>query len=305
MTAVDVLLPVCDGAAWLGPQLRSLLAQTAPPARVLVHDDASRDGTRELLAGFAGDIVLTTNDGPRLGTARALDRLAAQATAPVVALCDQDDVWAPGKLARAVAALDAGALLVGHDAGLIGPDGARLPGDGVLARFGGAPGRWTEDRELALRALVRPFLPGWTLAYRRQALPAFPLPGAVGGPGAALQHDAWLVALAAATGTVEVLPDRLGDYRVHPGQQIGLAPPVPPPAQAFAARREAAALLAARVGHLPGGRELAALDAHLARRAAIRGRPRARRLRPVLVELPRYGYSSGWRSAARDLATGS
>src|SRR5207249_3262976 len=51
--SVDVIVPARDEESRLGPCLDSLLAQTHRPARILVVDDRSTDGTAALVARFA------------------------------------------------------------------------------------------------------------------------------------------------------------------------------------------------------------------------------------------------------------
>lgn len=105
---VTVLLALYQGAAYLSDQLESIAAQDQP-WRLIVADDGSTDAGPAIVAGFAaahpGKVTLTA--GPGRGAAanfRALLALVA-ADAPFAALSDQDDVWQPGKLSRAVAML--------------------------------------------------------------------------------------------------------------------------------------------------------------------------------------------------------
>lgn len=122
----SVLLPVRDGARWLGPCLESLAAQHLARFEVLAVDDGSRDGTRALLDAFAArDPRFRVLGQPPLGIVAALRRAAAQARAPYLARMDADDLADPRRLALQVAALDADPRL-----GLAGC-GVEIIGDGV------------------------------------------------------------------------------------------------------------------------------------------------------------------------------
>ncbi len=110
---VVVLLAAHNGARWIGAQLDSILAQQGVSLQVLVSDDASTDTTREqVLARAAADarVTLLPARGP-FGSAASnffvlLASLGQLGTPPTaVALADQDDVWHPDKLQRALAAL--------------------------------------------------------------------------------------------------------------------------------------------------------------------------------------------------------
>ena len=76
-----------------------------------VHDDGSTDGTREAVAHLAGQRVVTVELGGHLGPCESFFRLlsAARIDGAYVAFCDQDDLWLPGKLWRAVGLLEGSA----------------------------------------------------------------------------------------------------------------------------------------------------------------------------------------------------
>ncbi len=109
---ITIVMATHNGEAYLQAQLDSLLAQTHANWSLVVSDDGSSDGTRAILRAFAlahPARNLRLVDGPGLGS--AAQNFMALLTWPnlpggLVALCDQDDVWLPAKLARAVGHLD-------------------------------------------------------------------------------------------------------------------------------------------------------------------------------------------------------
>jgi glycosyltransferase involved in cell wall biosynthesis len=95
---VSVVMPVFNGERYLTAALRSVLAQTYAPIELICIDDASTDGTRDILASFGDRITLI--DSPRncgIGGARNLGLPAARGDA--IAFMDADDLWEPKKLA--------------------------------------------------------------------------------------------------------------------------------------------------------------------------------------------------------------
>ncbi|WP_413318745.1 glycosyltransferase [Agrococcus sp. 1P02AA] len=102
--SVLVLLATHNGAAYLEEQVGSILAQRDVAVRLVVSDDASTDGTGELLAAMASDPRVTLLPAGRFGTPQAnflrLLRDAPLDDAAAVAFADQDDVWHLDKLAR-------------------------------------------------------------------------------------------------------------------------------------------------------------------------------------------------------------
>lgn len=107
---VAILLSTFDGRRFLSEQLDSIAAQTWPNWVVWASDDGSRDGTLELLAQYRaawGASRLVVHDGPREGFAANFLSLTGdpRIRSDYYAFCDQDDVWEPGKLRRALAFL--------------------------------------------------------------------------------------------------------------------------------------------------------------------------------------------------------
>jgi glycosyltransferase involved in cell wall biosynthesis len=98
--AVSVVVPTHNRRGLLGLTLRSILWQRGVDLEVLVVDDGSSDGTAELVAGL-GDarIRLLRHDTPQ-GVAAARNRGIEAAAGGWLGFCDDDDLWAPDKLAR-------------------------------------------------------------------------------------------------------------------------------------------------------------------------------------------------------------
>jgi glycosyltransferase involved in cell wall biosynthesis len=97
MTAlVSAIIPVYNGARFVGEALESVLAQTVDARiEIIVIDDASTDGSVELLRSRS-DIELVRlpeNSGPSVARNRGL----AVAQGDYIAFLDADDLWSPGK----------------------------------------------------------------------------------------------------------------------------------------------------------------------------------------------------------------
>ena len=108
MTAeVAAIIPTHDRAALLPTTLRSVLWQRDVELEAVVVDDGSSDETTEVVDRLGDPRVrLVRNETPQ-GVSAARNRGAAQARARWLAFCDDDDLWAPDKLARQVAAAEA------------------------------------------------------------------------------------------------------------------------------------------------------------------------------------------------------
>lgn len=102
---VTVLLPVYNGAATLDKAVQSILCQTFSDFELLVVDDGSTDETPARLAAHSDErlrVVRTENRG--VGAALKLG--VEEARGKYIARMDADDISAPNRLEREVAALD-------------------------------------------------------------------------------------------------------------------------------------------------------------------------------------------------------
>lgn len=101
---ITVLLCTYNGSQYLRPQLESLLNQTAD-CLICVRDDGSADATPAILAEYAAaypDRIHNFTDSRHRGYPDCFWALLRDCPeADAYAFCDQDDIWEPGKLARA------------------------------------------------------------------------------------------------------------------------------------------------------------------------------------------------------------
>ncbi len=102
---VSVIVPVYNGAAFLGEALDSLRAQAYPALDIIVIDDGSTDDSARI-AVEAGDDVRLLRQANR-GPAAARNLGLAEARGDLIAFLDADDLWPAGKLAAQVARLAA------------------------------------------------------------------------------------------------------------------------------------------------------------------------------------------------------
>jgi glycosyltransferase involved in cell wall biosynthesis len=108
---VNVLLATYNGSKFLREQLDSIGSQTLPVARITVRDDGSTDSTLSVLEEWAaGRPNVRLLRGPRLGFAKNFFALltSPDQESDFFAFSDQDDVWLPDKIERAVRALGEG-----------------------------------------------------------------------------------------------------------------------------------------------------------------------------------------------------
>ena len=96
MSTISVVLPVRNGARWIGEALTSVVGQTRPPDEIIVVDGQSQDDSAAIAARYPGVRVLRQ---PDLGVGAGLSLGFAQATGDLVTIISCDDRWRPDKLA--------------------------------------------------------------------------------------------------------------------------------------------------------------------------------------------------------------
>jgi glycosyltransferase involved in cell wall biosynthesis len=104
---VSVVIPTRDRPELLALTVRSVLWQEAVTEEVLIVDDGVRPGTRTVIEQLGDERVrLLRNTGPA-GVSGARNTGIAAARGRWIAFLDDDDLWAPGKLATQLAAANA------------------------------------------------------------------------------------------------------------------------------------------------------------------------------------------------------
>jgi glycosyltransferase involved in cell wall biosynthesis len=99
----DVVIPARDTGDYVGAAIASALDQSLQPARIIVVDDQSRDGTAAVAAGFGDRVQIVSGEGRSAAAARNLG--VRHARSELVAFLDADDLSRPARLARQIHAL--------------------------------------------------------------------------------------------------------------------------------------------------------------------------------------------------------
>lgn len=218
---ISVALCSYNGGRHIGEQLASIVRQHRLPDELIICDDGSRDETLEIIErckSSAGFPVHTHVSTENLGSTKNFEQAVRLCRGDVIALSDQDDVWAPSKLSIIEQSLEenpragfvfSNAAMVGED---LSPLGYRL-WDAV--HFSARERRLFE-RGLATAVLVRfNVVTGATMAFRsRYRDDVLPIPPR-------WVHDGWMALVLSTLAPCAFVDQDLIQYRQHSGQQIG------------------------------------------------------------------------------------
>ena len=200
---VSIAMATFNGEAHLWAQCLSLLEQAQTPDEVVIVDDCSSDGTWEILQKFERVAPFTVHlrrNASRGGHVQAFAHALRICTGDVAFLCDQDDVWLPGKVEAVCAELRRlpSVQVVLHDLDFC-DENLRPIGQSKIARISSYA-----DPEEA-------YMTGAAMAVRRAFLDcALPIPIIAG-----IGHDEWLAQCAYHLGVKALIRTSLARYRRH------------------------------------------------------------------------------------------
>jgi glycosyltransferase involved in cell wall biosynthesis len=220
MHSVSIALATYNGEAFLLGLLTSLARQTYPISELVVTDDGSTDETLNIISDFAAvapfRIRIERND-ERLGFRANFMKAANLCKSDLIAFCDQDDVWHPGKILAAVEFFDdPDVIFVHHNANVVNAQGLKI---GKLHQEGQFTPTMTPNSS-------DPWVisHGFTQMFRRSLTEFSDLwvnsvdPDR---PNSQMAHDQWYFFLAATLGIVRHIDIPLADYRQHGQNSAG------------------------------------------------------------------------------------
>lgn len=147
---ISIALPVYNGVGYLAEALDSILSQSWKEFELVVADNASTDGTSELVSSYAArdGRVRHVRSTEVLGQVENTNRAADLCRGTWIQFFCYDDIMAPGCLERLVRAIEGQSPrvgLIGHGTGLLYPRGWYLPWG---LRRGAPPQRYEGPHEL-------------------------------------------------------------------------------------------------------------------------------------------------------------
>lgn len=191
---------------YLGVAIDSALAQTYPRTEVIVVDDGSSDGSREIISGYRDRIVPILKDNG--GQASAFNAGFAASSGEIVIFLDADDTLAPEAAQRVVEAWRPGLAKIQYRLEVVNEHGRRQgrhqPTDGPM------PSGDLRDRLLSSGTYATSPTSGNALA-REVLEELLPIPESEW----RISADGYLANLIPLFGEVISLDESLGLYREH------------------------------------------------------------------------------------------
>ncbi|SER35405.1 glycosyltransferase [Parafannyhessea umbonata] len=199
----SVAMAAYNGERFIAQQIDSVLDQLGSDDELVVSCDPSSDGTFEILEGYAARdsrVRVLANDNH--GIVGNFNNAIAACVKDVVFICDQDDVWVPGKRDAVIARLnETGADLLIHNVVHIDAEG-KVISKPLFEEYGIRPG--------LLRNFAAPRYSGCCMAFPQASKRLImPMPEDV------INYDHWVGMVCEALGSVTFMDDVYLRHRLH------------------------------------------------------------------------------------------
>ena len=212
MKRISVAMVSYQGANYIKEQLVSILVGLGAEDEVVISDDGSTDGTREIIQEYQStDKRIRLLDGPKQGVKANVENALRACEGQYIFLADQDDIWMPEKVERVMAALAKENIeLVVHDAVVMDGNCQKV----ILASFYSLKGSGAG----VLKNIWRNTYIGCCMAFKRELLDeVLPIPTYIE------MHDQWIGVINDKLGRGTCfLPDKLLKYRRHGNNASGM-----------------------------------------------------------------------------------
>jgi glycosyltransferase involved in cell wall biosynthesis len=210
---VSVCMATFNGEKFITEQLTSVMGQLGQSDELVVVDDCSTDNTAHLIETFGDPRIQLIRHSANQGVVASFENAIQSASGEFIFLCDQDDLWAPGKVDEFVATFRSHpeVSVVVSDARLIGHAGETIAESNFINR---------RFRPGLVANLLHSRYIGCMMAFRSSLLPKIlPFPRELD-----VLHDIWIGTKNHVTGGKTFFIDKpLTYYRRHGGNATGVS----------------------------------------------------------------------------------
>ena len=217
MEKVDILLATYNGEKYLREQIDSILNQTHTEFRLLISDDGSTDGTREILKEYKEkdgriDVFFQENN---LGVVKNFEFLLEKVEAKYYMFSDQDDIWKETKIEKSLNKIEEGYDLVYSDLEVV-DENLNV----IYSSYWKLKGIYNKIKKYNnFESLyLNNFVTGCTMISKKELINSFmPLPNT----SKFVLHDYWISLIISQNGKIAYIEEPLIKYRQHKNNKVG------------------------------------------------------------------------------------
>lgn len=200
---VSIALCTYNGERFLSQQLDSIVNQSYSQIEIIAVDDCSTDNTVSILQKYAEEysFIQVFENSENIGYINNFEKALKLCSADLIALSDQDDIWASDKIEKQVKAIGDN-LLIYHDSEFVNEEGVSMK-----KKMSDIVNLYRGDRPETF--LFFNCLSGHSILLKKQLRDEMlPFPQAY-------FHDWWIGYVATNLGTIDFIDQCLVKYRQH------------------------------------------------------------------------------------------
>ena len=219
---ISILMATFNGEAYVAEQIESILSQTVQLFKIYIRDDCSTDNTYQIIQSYAQTypekIFVSSNQVNSGNPKYNFIHMMIEHKDDYVMLCDQDDVWLPGKIEKTLAVMKSMEEKYGQDVPLLCYTDLAVVNETlqVLHPSFRMIMNSNFDKNKLNQLVIQNTLTGCTALYNRALADLI-----MEEPSFMVMHDWWLILVAAAFGKIGHSDAQTILYRQHSSNQIG------------------------------------------------------------------------------------
>ena len=195
---ISICIATFNGAKYIEAQLTSILNQLGKDDEVIVSDDSSTDNTIEVIRQFNDNRIKIYTGNAFKSPILNFEHAISKATGKYIFLSDQDDEWAPNKIATLLPLLDNKMMVASHFTFI---DQHSNP---IASKIRSQPSK------SFMRNFIKPTIPGCCMGFtdelQKKILPF---------PKGIAMHDWWITLIAGANNQIVITTEPLTRIRRH------------------------------------------------------------------------------------------
>lgn len=217
MEKVDILLATYNGEKYIREQIDSILNQTHKEFRLLISDDGSTDGTRDILNEYKAkdERIEVFMQEENLGVVKNFEFLLGKVDAKYYMFSDQDDIWKAEKIEKSLKKIEEGFDLVYSDLEVVDENlNVTYESYWKLKGIYKKIKKYNNFESLYLNN----FITGCTVISKKELIDSFmPLPNT----SKFVLHDYWISLIVSQNGKIAYVEEPLIKYRQHKNNKVG------------------------------------------------------------------------------------